>query len=152
MESLTCKTISRNVYSERVLQIFKFLNCIRRWGWGSDELEVGISKNLLDDRITINSTIDVPVGTTSAGSSAQSFAGDIEVIYKITSDGRIRAKAFNRNNLDNPALDVLSPYTQGLGIFYQTNFNTYGELFNKLFGIKPRDEKQVILDEESTND
>jgi hypothetical protein len=39
-----------------------------------------------------------------------------------------------------------------LGIFYQTNFNTYGELFNKLFGIKPRDEKQVILDEESTND
>jgi hypothetical protein len=118
----------------------------------SDELEVGISKNLLDDRITINSTIDVPVGTSTAGTSAQNFAGDIEVVYKITSDGRIRAKAFNRNNLDNPALDVLSPYTQGLGIFYQTNFNTYGELVRIIFGIKPKEESPVELENEtSTN-
>jgi hypothetical protein len=103
-----------------------------------DELEVGISKNFMDDRFTINSSIDVPVGT-STPNSTQNFAGDIELIYKITRDGRIRAKAFNRNNQDNPALDKLSPYTQGVGIFYQTSFNTYGDLYRKVFGVKPEE-------------
>ncbi len=103
-----------------------------------DELEVGISKNFMDDRFTVNSTIDVPVGSAEPNST-QNFAGDIELVYKVTRDGRIRAKAFNRNNQDNPALDKLSPYTQGVGIFYQTSFNRYREFFTTIFGIKPKE-------------
>ena len=66
----------------------------------------------------------------------------------MTPDGRIRAKAFNRSNQDNPALDKLSPYTQGVGIFYQTNFNTYRELMQKLFGKK---EKNVDPEQDAPN-
>lgn len=105
----------------------------------SDELEVGVSKNFFDDRITVNSKIDVPVGT-SAPNSSQNFTGDIEVVYKITRDGRIRAKAFNRSNQDNPTLDKLSPYTQGVGIFYQTSFNKFNEFYKRIFGIKPKED------------
>jgi hypothetical protein len=106
-----------------------------------DELEVGISKNFMDDRITVNSTIDVPVGSASTtNNTSQNFAGDVELVYKITRDGRIRAKAFNRNNQDNPALDKLAPYTQGIGVFYQTSFNTYGEFFKTVFGLKPKEQ------------
>jgi hypothetical protein len=102
----------------------------------SDEVEVGVSKNFFDDRFTVNSKIDVPVGSTA--SNSQNFTGDIEVVYKITRDGRIRAKAFSRSNKDNPTLDKLAPYTQGLGIFYQTSYNTYRELAQKIFGRKPK--------------
>lgn len=104
-----------------------------------DEVEVDISKDFFNDRVTVNSRIDVPVGGASAGAtSSQNFTGDIEVVYKITPDGRIRAKAFNRSNQDNPALDKLSPYTQGVGVFYQTSFNTYKELMQKVFGKKEK--------------
>jgi hypothetical protein len=105
----------------------------------SDELEVGLSKNLFNDRITVNSKIDVPVGT-STNNSSQNFTGDIEVVYKITRDGRIRAKAFNRSNQDNPTLDALAPYTQGVGIFYQTTFNSWSQFYHKIFGTKPKEE------------
>jgi hypothetical protein len=105
----------------------------------NDEVEVGLSKDLFNDRITVNSKIDVPVGT-SANNSSQNFTGDIEVVYKITRDGRIRAKAFNRSNQDNPTLDKLAPYTQGAGIFYQTSFNTGREFVHKFFGKKPKEE------------
>lgn len=115
----------------------------------SDEVEVGLSKNLFDDRITVNSKIDVPVGTNSSNSS-QNFTGDIEVVYKITRDGRIRAKAFNRSNQDNPTLDKLAPYTQGVGIFYQTSFDTGKEFVRKFFGKKPKPQ-QVEEEPEKDN-
>ena len=105
-----------------------------------DEVEVDISKDFFNDRVTVNSRFDVPVGGSAAGATnTQNFTGDIEVVYKVTPDGRIRAKAFNRSNQDNPALNDLSPYTQGIGIFYQTNFNTYRELMQKLFGKKEKE-------------
>lgn len=117
----------------------------------SDELEVGLSKNFLDDRITVNSKIDVPVGT-NAPNTAQNFTGDLEVVYKITRDGRIRAKAFNRSNQDNPTLDKLSPYTQGVGVFYQTSFNTFGEFYRRVFGIKPKEDEQQEKQMNSSSD
>jgi len=101
----------------------------------SDEVEVDISKTFMNDRLTVNSKIDVPVGTNTSTTS-QSFAGDIEVVYRITSDGRIRAKAFNRSNQDNPSLSRLANYSQGAGIFYITNFNTFPELMYNVFGVK----------------
>jgi hypothetical protein len=101
----------------------------------NDEFELDISKSFMNDRLTVNSKIDVPVGT-STSTTSQSFTGDIEVVYRITSDGRIRAKAFNRSNQDNPSLSRLANYSQGAGIFYVTNFNTFPELVYNIFGVK----------------
>ncbi len=93
----------------------------------NEELEVGISKTFFDDKITVNSVVDVPVG-----SNPNSIVGDVEVEYQISE--KVRAKAFNRSNQDNPALDKLSPYSQGVGVLYRTDFDTFGELMNILFG------------------
>ncbi|KAB2814273.1 translocation/assembly module TamB domain-containing protein [Phaeocystidibacter luteus] len=102
------------------------------------EWEVSVSKAFIDDRIRVNTAVDIPSGD-NTGAAQQTVTGDIEVEYKITEDGRFRAKAFNRSNQNNPALDQLSPYSQGVSVFYRADFDSWDELVQKIFGYKPRD-------------
>ncbi|MDX5446930.1 MAG: translocation/assembly module TamB domain-containing protein, partial [Bacteroidota bacterium] len=109
-----------------------------------EQLEVGVSKSFIDDRLVVNGVFDVPVG-----SNPNALVGDVEVEYKITPN--VRAKAFNRSNQDNPALDKLAPYTQGVGIFYRTDFNTFDELVRKIFGIKEDPESEPQPEDNGTS-
>lgn len=104
------------------------------------EVELGLSKTLFNERVTFNTNFDLPVngGTTATGERLTNTV-DVEVEYKITEDGRFRAKAFNRSNQNNPGLDQLNPYSQGVGIFYRADFETFDELIEKIFGMKPSD-------------
>ncbi len=94
------------------------------------ELEVMLSKQLFDNRVTI----DGAFGTNTYSNTSQTtqIIGDVLVEVKITEDGRFRFKAFNRTN---SAGDVLfsgySPYTQGVGIIFRKEFNSLNELFKR---------------------
>jgi hypothetical protein len=72
--------------------------------------------------------------------------GDVELVYDITPDGRFKARVFNENN-DQLNGQITTTYTQGLGIFYTTDFQTFPDLVRKIFGIKPK-----VGDEEQTNE
>lgn len=91
-----------------------------------DEVELSMSTQLLNDRITIDGSLGY-VNTSTA--HANTVVGDVSVEYKITRDGKIRARAFNRsnNNLNNN----ISPYTQGIGFIYRLDFTNLKELFRK---------------------
>jgi hypothetical protein len=113
-----------------------------------DELEIGISKGFYDDRIIVNGILDVPVaGTNNANAVPTEFAGDIEVLYKITKDGRIKVKAFNRNNQNNPARAIdengNTAYTQGVGIQYQKDFEGWGPFLKRFFSFKKEPETTI---------
>ena len=56
--------------------------------------------------------------------------GDVNVDYKLTEDGKVRVKAFNKAN-DNSQSTTSGAYTQGVGIFYREEFNTIGQLFGQ---------------------
>ncbi len=119
----------------------------------SDELEIALSKNFYDDRITVNGILDVPIGGATTTNNTQTLAGDVEVLYKITEDGRIRTKAFNRSNQNNPARDKLSAYTQGIGIMYQKDFENWGPFLRTLFiSKKKREREEAIRKEEEEKD
>jgi TamB, inner membrane protein subunit of TAM complex len=66
---------------------------------------------------------------------ASNIVGDVNVEIKLTEDGRFRVKAFNRSNYnsvyDVSSYDDIAPYTQGVGVFYRKDFNSFGELFRK---------------------
>jgi hypothetical protein len=96
-----------------------------------DQLEVALSKAFLNDRINVQTTLDVPMGKQGASNSTSGLVGDVQVNYKITQDGRWKARAFNRSNTNNPALDRLSPYTQGVGIEFGTQAQTWSGLFKR---------------------
>ena len=95
----------------------------------SEQLEVALSTQLLDDRLIIDGNIDV-MGSNASSQQTSSIVGDINVEYKLTPDGRFRVKAFNRSN-DLTVFDDDAPYTQGVGVFYRKDFNNLKELFSR---------------------
>ncbi|MFA5970993.1 MAG: translocation/assembly module TamB domain-containing protein [Lentimicrobiaceae bacterium] len=94
------------------------------------ELELALSTQLFDNRVTIDGAIGM--NAYNDASQPTQLIGDVLVQVKITEDGRFRFKAFNRTNT---AADVLfsgySPYTQGVGVVFQKEFNDFGELFKR---------------------
>ena len=99
------------------------------------ELELALSTQLWDNRVTIDGAVGM--NTYSDAAQTTQIIGDVLVEVKITEDGRLRFKAFNRTN---SAGDVLisgySPYTQGIGVVFRKEFNNFGELFRRTKNTK----------------
>ena len=97
-----------------------------------DEVELALSTQLLNDRIRINGHVDVGGRQTSTSN----IVGDMDVEFKLSQSGKLRLKAYTRAN-DNLIRPYLSPYTQGISLFYREDFNTFNELmeryWNKVF-------------------
>jgi hypothetical protein len=80
----------------------------------------------------INDNIIVKIGTTyydfanGAQGSANNLAGDFEVEYIITPDGRVRVKAFRLSEYD--AIIAKNDVKTGVGIYYTKDFNKVREL------------------------
>ena len=55
----------------------------------------------------------------------------MNVEYKLTPDGKFRVKAFNKSNHDDLLKEISSPYSQGLGLSYRKEFNTFADLFKR---------------------
>ncbi len=115
-------------------------------GNSQEELEVGLSKNFFEDRLTVNSSVEVPLNENNS-----SIAGDFELIYKLTEDGRMRAKAFNRSVDNNLSYSIGQQqlYQQGVGINFKLDFNTYQELWARALGKGRREE---VSEEDSEED
>lgn len=100
----------------------------------SQEIEVALSTQVFNDRLIIDSNFGVSDNSASASTqNSSNIIGDITIEYKLTADGKIRIKAFNTSNqysLENPNSD----YTQGVGLSYREDFDTWDEFFDKLFG------------------
>lgn len=97
----------------------------------NDELEVALSTQILNDRVSLNGNLDVggTQQTTANVQNTNNIVGDFEVDVKITKNGKFHVKAFNRSN-DN-LLVYTSPYTQGVGVMYKEDFNSVGELLRR---------------------
>ncbi len=91
----------------------------------------------INERILINGKVGVPVG----GANETSVAGDIEVQWLINDDGSLRMKFFNRQ-ADLQFIGEDQIFEQGTGISYSVDFNTFRELYQKLFN------KEMILESE----
>jgi len=99
------------------------------------ELQVAVSTELLNGRVLVNSDLGT-MGSPTAGSTqaenTNNIVGEVTVQYKVSKDGKLRVKAYNKAN-DNTAVTLQnSPYTQGAGITYSEGFNTWGELLEKI--------------------
>jgi len=89
------------------------------------ELELALSTQLFDNRVTINGAVG---NSYDAANQTNQFIGDVLVEVKITEDGRFRVKGFNRTN-SSFDLYGYSPYTQGVGVLFRKEFNTLRDLF-----------------------
>jgi hypothetical protein len=92
----------------------------------NDELGVTMTTKLSDD-ILINGKLGVPIG----GVTESVIAGDFEIELKLNEDRTLTMKIFNRENTIRNLGEQIG-YTQGVGISYKVEFNSFRKLVNKL--------------------
>jgi len=108
------------------------------------ESRVGVTLSTdLSDRISINGKFDVPVG----GLNESVIVGNIEVQLRLNEDGTLKARFFNRENDINYLGESGIGYTQGLGVSYEVDFNTFKELTNKILNSKKSKKDKESKDE-----
>ena len=99
----------------------------------------------INDRILINGKVGIPVG----GVSKTVVAGDVQVEFLLNEEGTLRAKIFNReNDFQISGLTNEVGYTQGVGLSYQVDFDTFEELIQKMFGKKKKKVEPEKVDTE----
>ncbi|MDT8413545.1 MAG: translocation/assembly module TamB domain-containing protein, partial [Vicingaceae bacterium] len=111
------------------------------------ELEFAISTQLLNDRLIIDSNFGfADRQNSSTNQNTNNIIGDVVLEYKISKDGKLRVKAFNKSNQFS-LLEINSPYTQGVGISYKEEFDSIGEFFSSFYSLfKRRTKKQSLED------
>jgi len=94
----------------------------------NDQVEVALSTQLFNDRITIDGDVGVGGNDISQQNEQNSnnVVGDVVVEYKISN--KLRIKVYNRSNAIDPLTDR-APYSQGVAIFYRKEFDRFGDLF-----------------------
>jgi len=105
------------------------------------ELEVALSTQLFDNRVTIDGAVGM--NTYNDANKTTQIIGDVNVEVNITEDGRFRVKAFNRTNTSLEGFSDYSPYTQGVGIVFRKEFNRFNEIFRKTKRKKNMDNKAI---------
>jgi hypothetical protein len=96
----------------------------------TQEVEVALSTQLLNDRVIISGNVDVGGQETNPSSSASNnpyIMGDFEVEYKVTDN--VSVLAFNRSR--DEVLYLTSPYKQGVGVSYRKEFNSFKQLLRR---------------------
>ena len=105
----------------------------------NDEIELALSTQILNDRVSINGNIgNNGTGPRYNNNSNSNIVGDFDINVKLTKNGKLQFKAYNRSN--NNVLYETSPYTQGVGVTYREDYDTIEELYQKMKSIFKRKE------------
>jgi len=141
--SVSIEGVTNNIY-EKVSEVFSDI-----LGGSQGPLEVGLNylqgdkSDILDiktedrfgvtlstkisDKILFNGKIGVPIG----GIEETLIIGDVQIDFILNEDGSLKAKVFNKENEFRYIGDELG-YTQGLGLSYQVDFQTFRDLLSKI--------------------
>jgi hypothetical protein len=92
------------------------------------DLNVGISKRLLDDRlkVTIGSNFEIE-GANQPGRQPTNIAGDIAVDYQLSRDGRYLLRAYRKNQYEVTLQGQV--IETGIGFIINMNYDVFRELF-----------------------
>ncbi len=109
-----------------------------------DRLGLTLSTKI-SDRVLINGKVGVPIG----GVNQTVIAGDVQIDVLLNDDGTLKATFFNReNSIRNFGEEI--GYTQGAGLTYNVEFDTFKELVQIIFSgkNKKKEEKKEAEKEE----
>jgi hypothetical protein len=119
------------------------------------DLNVGISKKLLDDRlkVTVGSSFAVE-GQERANEESTNIAGDVALDYQLTKDGRYMLRAYRKNEyqvaVEGQVIET------GVAFIITMSYNKFRELFHRSLAEKEmikeeklRKEKKKLKDKEN---
>jgi hypothetical protein len=108
------------------------LNTTQDYSTGTEQdrtnLNVGVSKSLLKDRLTVTVGSDFELsGATQANQQATNLAGDISVNYKLSPDGKYMIRAYRKNDYE----DVILGYVIETGVAFSisVDYDKFSQIF-----------------------
>ncbi|WPU95871.1 translocation/assembly module TamB domain-containing protein [Mucilaginibacter sabulilitoris] len=100
------------------------------------DLNVGISKRFLNDRLTVSVGNNFNLEGNQQGQKASNIAGDVSVNYKLSKDGRYALRAYRRDEFIVIQGQIIET---GLGFTLTVDYNRFKEIFRK----RTREERQL---------
>jgi hypothetical protein len=108
---------------------------------GRDLFDVAVSTQLFNNRVIINGNI----GNRQYMSSAHSdIVGDIDIEIKLNRQGQLRLTLFS-HSADQYSNYLDQSQRNGAGIVYQEDFNSFKDLWRKIFHIKQNNDSEQTL-------
>ncbi|MDR0729027.1 MAG: translocation/assembly module TamB [Prevotellaceae bacterium] len=98
----------------------------------NEAYDMNFSTQLLNDRLTINGSFG------SGNSGTQSFANDFNADIRLSETGKFYFKLFTRS-VDQYTDIIDNSQRYGIGLMYQEEFSTFGELYYRIFGRRKKD-------------
>ena len=112
------------------------------------DLEVGLSKKLLNDRLTVTVGSSFALeGPQAPGEKSTNIAGNVNVEYALSADGRYRLRAYRRNQ--NDVIVQGQIIETGLGFTLVVDYNKFREIFQKKRIRRIRNIEQKAQDEKT---
>jgi hypothetical protein len=103
----------------------------------SDRLGLTFSTDITD-RILFNGKFKFPIG----GVTQTAVSGDFEFQFLLNKERTLSAKIFNRENEFQQYLLDKIDYTQGIGLSYKVDFDTFRQLWQGIFRKNKEDEEE----------
>jgi hypothetical protein len=113
---------------------------------GNDIFDVAVSTQLFNNRVIVNGNIGNR--QYSSGNAQNDVVGDIDIEIKLDRSGSFRLNLFSHsadqytNYLDNSQRN-------GIGVTYQTEFNSFRNFFRNIFSNKKTRVQNRLQEEES---
>lgn len=99
---------------------------------GENSVEVGFSKEFLNDKLIVSTSFGVENNTRTDDESANNLIGDVKVEYIINEPRTLRVNVYNESNDYSVIQDNnQGQFTQGVGLHYQEDFQNLSDF--KLF-------------------
>jgi len=93
------------------------------------DLNVGVSKRLLSDRLTVSVGSDFEVqGPMQSNQQQSNLAGDIAVNYKLSKDGRYLLRAYRKNDYTGEIEGYV--IETGVGFIITVDYNKFSQIFS----------------------
>ncbi len=101
----------------------------------------------ISDKILVNGKVGVPFGS----AQQTTITGDVQIDWLLNDDGTLRAKVFNRENTIRNFGEEIG-FTQGIGLSYSVDFNTFKELVDIIFTGKNKKRKKDKKEEKNNKE
>jgi hypothetical protein len=98
-----------------------------------------VSTAIFNDRLQINTNFGLAYGAGGTQQGTNSFIGDFSAEYALTQDGKLRFKGFSQSNDRNLNQIDQAATTQGIGLAYKVEFDTFREFILPKRSKRPRE-------------
>lgn len=112
---------------------------------GNDIFDVAVSTQLFNNRVIVNGNIGNRQYTSS---NKNNVVGDIDIEIKLDRSGSLRLNIFS-HSADEYTNYLDDSQRNGIGLTYQTEFNSFKQFFRNIFSSKKKRQENKRLEEEA---